>query len=388
MNRDKKNTKKIEHGANLYEISESLGIEKHEIMDFSSNINPYGASRKAKEALIKNIDAVSVYPDPHYKGLKKAISEYCGVREESIILGSGATELIGALIKSVQPKKALLLTPAYSEYERELKKIGCRIDEFPYEKEKNFQINMDELIEKIKSREKNKNKSTDKQEYDLIVICNPNNPTGTSLTRDELEKILENYRGVLMVDETYIEFTEMEKYSGTPLIEKYPNLFLIRGTSKFFSTPGIRLGYGLVSHGELHDKITHHSNLWNINIFAAIMGEVMFSDREYIDRCRELILKEREYLLKSLATIEGIKVYNSTSNFILCEILEKNMNRNIAKDAEMLRAELLKYNMVIRDASKFSGLNKNFFRICILKSEENQKLIKKLKKIMSIECID
>lgn len=357
--------KKVEHGANLYEISEMLGLKKGKILDFSSNINPYGASEKGKEAIIKNIDAVSIYPDPDYVGLKKAIGSYCGAKEESIILGSGATELIGALIKSVNPKKTLLLSPAYSEYERELKKIGSHIQEFSYEKEKNFQIDMDELLEKIKE-----------VDYDLIIICNPNNPTGISLDKGKLEMILKNFSGVLMIDETYIEFTELEKYSGAPLVEKYPNLFLIRGTSKFFATPGIRLGYALVSPGELKEKISHCSNLWNINILAAIMGEAMFKDREYIERCRDLILKEREYLHTALSEIDGIKVYRSTSNFILCEILKEGVT------AQALREQLLKYNMVIRDASKFSGLNEKFFRVCILKAEVNRKLVEILKKIL------
>lgn len=179
-----------------------------------------------------------------------------------------------------------------------------------------------------------------------------------------------------MIDETYIEFTELEKYSGAPLVEKYPNLFLIRGTSKFFATPGIRLGYALVSPGELKEKISHCSNLWNINILAAIMGEAMFKDREYIERCRDLILKEREYLHTALSEIDGIKVYRSTSNFILCEILKEGVT------AQALREQLLKYNMVIRDASKFSGLNEKFFRVCILKAEVNRKLVEILKKIL------
>lgn len=356
--------KKVEHGANLYEISEMLGVKKGEILDFSSNINPYGASEKGKEAIIKNIDAVSIYPDPDYVGLKKAIGSYCGVKEESIILGSGATELIGALIKSVNPKKTLLLSPAYSEYERELKKIGCHIHEFPYKKEINFQIDIDELLAKIKDAD-----------YDLIIICNPNNPTGISLDKGKLEMILKNFSGVLMIDETYIEFTELEKYSGTPLVEKYPNLFLIRGTSKFFATPGIRLGYALVAQGELREKVIFYSSLWNINIFAAIMGETMFGDREYIESCRDKILKEREYLQEALSSLKNIKVYKSTSNFILCQITGGDLK------AENLREILLKEGMVIRDASKFSGLDKMFFRVCILKNEENRKLINKLEKI-------
>ncbi|MGL4404001.1 MAG: aminotransferase class I/II-fold pyridoxal phosphate-dependent enzyme, partial [Fusobacteriaceae bacterium] len=165
------------------------------------------------------------------------------------------------------------------------------------------------------------------------------------------------------------------KYSGAPLVEKYPNLFLIRGTSKFFATPGIRLGYALVAQGELREKVEAHSNLWNINIFAVLMGEEMFNDREYIKVCRNKILKEREYLQEALNSLEGIKVYASTSNFILCQILKENFNSG------NLREICLRDGMVIRDASKFSGLNEKFFRVCLLKSEDNKKLVNKLGEI-------
>ncbi|MGL4980884.1 MAG: pyridoxal phosphate-dependent aminotransferase [Fusobacteriaceae bacterium] len=356
--------KKIEHGANLYEISKNLGLQKQEILDFSSNINPFGASQKGKEAIIKNIDSVSIYPDPEYIELKKSISEYSGVKKENIILGSGATELISALIKSVNPKKTLLLSPAYSEYERELKKIECHIHEFYYKKENDFQIDLDELLKKIKE-----------SDYDLIIICNPNNPTGFSLSADNIKKILEIFTGILMIDETYIEFTEIEKYSASSLVEKYSNLFVIRGTSKFFGTPGIRLGYAFLGEGKLREKITSYSNLWNINIFATIMGEAMFRDLDYISECRKKILEEKRYLEESLDSFQNIKAYKSSSNFILCQILDKNLK------ASYLRDILLEEGIVIRDASHFTGLNDKFFRICILNNKDNIKLVKNLEKI-------
>ena len=107
-----------------------------------------------------------------------------------------------------------------------------------------------------------------------------------------------------MVDETYIEFTDIAIYSSTPLVDNYKNLFVIRGTSKFFSTPGIRLGYGLISNEHYKNKINSNLDLWNINIFASTMGEIMFTDNEFIENTLILILNERDYLSNELINLK------------------------------------------------------------------------------------
>lgn len=358
---------KIEHGANLYELSDELGIGKNEILDFSSNINPYGASQKAKLNVIENIDMVSIYPDPDYKMLKSSISQYCNIDEKNIVLGSGATELISAFIKAVNPKKTLLLSPAYSEYERELLRIGCEVLKVYYEKEKSFKIDIERLIERLKD-----------EKPELLIVCNPNNPTGTSLEKNEIEKILNSYPGAIMVDETYIEFTDIDFYSAVELTEKYENIFVIRGTSKFFSTPGIRLGYGVIGAGELEKKLLKSSNLWNINIFATLMGEVMFRDCDYINKTKIDMKKAMEKLKSDLKMFKQLKIYDTTSNFMLCEILDGKIT------APELRSSLMREGIIIRDASKFPGLNEKFFRVCVLKDDENQRLIKALKKYLNL----
>lgn len=355
---------KINHGANLYDLSSQYGFSKEDFMDFSSNINPFGSSKLAKEYIVNNIDKVSVYPDPEYLELKSSISNYCKCLIDNILLGSGATELISSFIKTINPKKSLLLSPAYSEYEKELSKIGCIITKYFSKKEDDFTINIDTLIETI-----------NKDNYELIVICNPNNPTGFTFTKDEIEKILNNTNSFVMVDETYIEFTNMSIYSSTSLVDKYKNLFVIRGTSKFFSTPGIRLGYGLISNNKIKHEMISHLDLWNINIFASMMGEVMFNDSKFIENTYSLMLKERDYLINELKNFTDLKIYNSQGNFILCEIKSKSFT------AKEVRENLIHKRIIIRDCSSFDGLNEYFFRVCILKPEENKLLIDNLKKI-------
>lgn len=352
---------KVNHGANLYDLSSQYGFSKEDIMDFSSNINPFGSSKLAKEYIVNNIDKVSVYPDPEYLELKTSISNYCNCSIDNILLGSGATELISSFIKTINPKKALILSPAYSEYEKELSKIKCNITKYFSKKEYNFTINIDNLIEII-----------NKNNYELIIICNPNNPTGFTFSKNEIEKILNNTNSFVMVDETYIEFTNTSIYSSTSLVDKYDNLFVIRGTSKFFSTPGIRLGYGLISNYKVMYEMNSNLDLWNINIFASMMGEVMFNDNKFIENTYSLMTKERDYLVNELSKFTDLKIYDSQGNFILCEIKSKSIT------AKEVREKLIHKRIIIRDCVSFDGLDEYFFRVCILKPEENKLLIDNL----------
>lgn len=354
----------VNHGANLYSLSDKYGFSKEELMDFSSNINPFGTSKLAKNYIIDNIDMVSMYPDPNYSDLKKSISSYCNCFENNIILGSGATELISSFIKALNPKNALLLSPAYSEYESELSKINCNITKYYARYENDFDICTSDLIDTLKEKD-----------YDLVVICNPNNPTGFTFSSNEIENLLKSTSAFIMVDETYIEFTDTNIYSCTSLVDRYDNLFVIRGTSKFFSTPGIRLGYGLIGNENIKNKILSQLDLWNVNIIAAAMGQIMFTDTEFINQSKEIMLKERDYLNLELNKINNLKIYNSQGNFILCQIKSNKIT------ASLLRDKLLEKKIIIRDCSSFDGLDEYFFRICILKPNQNKLLIKSLNEI-------
>ncbi|MGN1031977.1 MAG: pyridoxal phosphate-dependent aminotransferase [Intestinibacter sp.] len=354
----------VNHGANLYDLSSKYGFSKDEFMDLSSDINPFGTSNKAKEYVINNINMVSMYPDPEYVNLKKSISTYCHCLDENIVLGSGATELISSFIKTIKPNKTLLLSPAYSEYENELNKINSEIVKYFSKEENNFIIDVKELVSSI-----------NKGNYDLTIICNPNNPTGFAFSRDEIEYILKNTDCYVMIDETYIEFTETNIYSSTKLVDEYNKLFVIRGTSKFFSTPGIRLGYGLIGDKNVKEAINKNLDLWNINIIASAMGEIMFLDNMFISNTIDAMLRERDYLTKSLSTIDDLTVYPSKGNFILCKINSKKFT------AGELRDKLIPKKIIIRDCNSFDGLSEYYFRVCILKPEENRLLIKNLKDI-------
>lgn len=344
------------HGANLFEIAKELNIDKSEIKDFSSNVNPLGISPLAKKYLVEHPEIISTYPDPHYRELKASIASYAKTGVDKIILGLGATELIKDYIEIISPQNALILNPAYSEYENILKSVGANIFKYNLKKEEDFKFNPEKILEMIKENN-----------IDLFTFPNPNNPTGTALSSEDLRKILDTGINVL-VDECYVEF---ENNSVIPLTDEYKNLFVVRGTSKFFASPGLRLGYGIISDEKIMEQLEDRSYLWSINTVASELGNIMLRDKKYIEKTRDFIKREKEYFYNEMAEISILNAYPSDANFILVEIKD-------CFTAADLRSYLTESFLIIRDCESF-GLGKNFFRFCILDEESNRNLIKKIK---------
>lgn len=355
------------HGGDLDAIEKKYGIPKNEIIDFSGNINPMGFPQSVKNELIKNIDIVSTYPDKNYCALRESIARYTGADAADVTVGNGSTELISVFIKSENPKKSVIMAPAYSEYENELKNLGSEIFYFPLEEKEDFKLNLPRLLNALTP------------DIDLLVICNPNNPTGTAITTDEMEKILihcKNNGTSVMVDETYIEFSDiLDQICSIPLTKKYDNLFVIRGIAKFFAAPGLRLGYGITKSAAFHSLIAQNQNPWSVNILASFAGERLFADKDFISRGKELISRERKKALEEISSWKNIKAYPSQSNFILLKLLTDKTN------AAEIFEKLIAQKMLVRDAASFMFLDESYLRFCIMKPEDNKRLLDELKKI-------
>lgn len=362
----KKESMHVLHGGDLDEISRIYGIEKKEIINFSGNVNPLGLPSSVKLAIAKNTDMAVNYPDVSYVALRKAIAQYTGAKSEYVVVGNGSTELISLFIKTVAPKKAVIVSPAYSEYLREVEMSGGRAELFPLMEEEAFMLNTGRL------------KAAITDDTDLLVICNPNNPTGTYITCSQIEDVLihcQKKNTYVMIDETYVEFSDKD-ISAIPLTDKFNNLFVVRGTSKFFACPGLRLGYGICSDERILSFINDYKDPWSVNIFAEIGGQVMFTDREFIDSTIKLISSERKRIFDELIKFENIYVYDTQSNFFLCRILKEDIT------STQIFEELIKDKILIRDASDFPYLGNRYLRFCILDKKSNTLLLNSLKKCL------
>jgi threonine-phosphate decarboxylase len=364
---DKENNRVI-HGGDLDIISRLYNIPKEEIISFSGNVNPLGVPNSVKEELRKCAELIGAYPDVDYVELKGAIAEYTGIDSKYILVGNGSTELITAFIKAAQAKRAVIVEPAYSEYKKALELTGSELISFPLKENEDFRLNVDRLIAAIDGG------------VDLLVMCNPNNPTGTGVSKADMKLILRHClttHTFVMVDETYVEFASREaNISAMSLVPEYANLGVIRSTSKFFGCAGLRLGYAATSDKELAEYIAAHKDPWSVNIFAERCGIVMFKDKTFIEQSIDNTAKERARVKSELDKIKALKVYDTQSSFFLLRIMSEDIT------SHEVFTELIKSGLMIRDAADFPYLDSHYIRICLQSSQYNDTLIDKLKEIL------
>ena len=356
------------HGSDLEQIERIYNIKKTEIISFSANVNPLGISYQLKQTLSAQLDAITHYPDRDYKVLRQCIATYADTQIDNVIVGNGSTELISLFIQTKQPKKALVLGPTYSEYEREIALGGGTTKYYPLKPENNFALDVATFCHSLKDS------------VDLLVLCNPNNPTSTALTTKELRLILDTcmQHGIfVMIDETYVEFAEdIAKITAIPLANYYNNLIILRGTSKFFAAPGLRLGYAITGNTDLAKAINLRKNPWSINSLAEIAGRLMLTDHDYITKTRQLISKERHRLIDELSTWDNVRVYPPQANFILLQILKDDVS------AEDLFEHCIRQGLMIRNCSTFPFLDNSYVRFCIMNPEQNNQLLNAFREIL------
>lgn len=349
------------HGSDLEKIEEYYHIPKEEIICFSANVNPLGLSKKVKKELASNLDVITRYPDRNYTSLREAIGNYCDASPAHIVVGNGSTELISLLISQRAPKKALLLGPTYSEYNRELSLINASTETYLLREEDDFLLNADDFL------------SACTEDIDLVIICNPNNPTSSAIQTGDMERIIRKCKKrniFVMIDETYVEFAPcIEEITAIPLTKRYDNLMVIRGVSKFYAAPGLRFGYGITSSEAFLKSLHQHQNPWSLNSVGAYTGELMLKDTDYFRETRALILSERERMFARLSHMDGYKPYAAYGNFILVRILKEGLTSFDVFEAA------IKNRLMIRDCSSFESLTGEYIRFCIMNPEDNDRLL-------------
>lgn len=349
----------IEHGGDIYTEGKFKGIE---LIDFSSNINFLGVPKSFTNNLIKALEDIICYPDLKYREAKQNISQYLkeGIREENIILGNGAAEIINLAIRALD--KPCIVVPSFSEYETTAKAYGKEIV-FSYLNE-DFSYNYDDIMERLK-------------ECDGLVIGNPNNPNGGIINKDSFQQIIyycEENKKKIIIDEAFIEFVEEENQSYVDKCSSFKCLFIIRAFTKFFAMPGIRLGYGVCSDIDFIESLSKLQIPWNINTFAEVAIKTVLKDEEYINTSKAMYNIERQYLIQELKRFNFIdNIYKSHGNFILLRL------KNIT--GEDMFNFCLSRGVLIRRCRNFRGLDDRFIRLAIKSRENNQKLLNIFKEL-------
>lgn len=349
------------HGSDIEKICEVYHLNQKDIVKFGANVNPLGLSENVKKQLASHLNILSSYPDRDYTTLRNTISEYCNVPAEFILPGNGSSELIALLIQERNPKHTLILGPTYSEYSRELSFSGSTQEYYHLREKDNFVLNVDDLCHTLEGK------------YDFLIICNPNNPTSSAITRENLRKLLTfcaEKNIFVMIDETYVEFApDISEITSVTLTKEFTNLMVLRGVSKFYAAPGMRLGYGITGNLDFLKKMKEKQVPWSLNSLGALAGELMLQDKDYIHRTRELILSERTRLLQALEEIPTYKTYPAYANFILLKIQKPDLTSYDVFDT------CIRQGLMIRDCSSFECLDGEYIRFCIMNPEDNTRLL-------------
>lgn len=355
------------HGGNIYKEAEKHGVAPSDILDFSANINPLGIPPGLKAHLSNCLEKCTNYPDPDSTLLKMQLSKQLGLDKANICVGNGAVDIIYLFFKALKIERLVVPAPCFVEYERAADFYGIDVMFFERLEREGFKIDFDAFTSFII-----------KEKPDAILICNPNNPTSTLESAEDIVYLTEKCLGLginVIIDEVFIELTKNPKENSVARhVAKYSNLFVIRAFTKSFAIPGIRLGYCLASR-ENTDSLNAMQPSWPINTLASEAGMVFDSDREYIRATNEWINIEPQYLYTELSKLTELEAYPPSTNFILCRILAAGWN------SERLKEALIKKNILIRNAGNFKYLDNRYFRIAVKDREKNDLLIKALREI-------
>lgn len=355
------------HGSDLEVIAKRYHMEQDSIIPYASNVNPLGISPMARQALLDNIDAIKAYPDRDYISLRTSISNYCGADPDQLILGNGTSDLIRLTLETLAPKKTLIVGPTYSEYGRAAKLAGSEIETYMLKNLDDFEMDIDMFLKTLN------------ESIELLVICNPNNPTSKVLTREQMDIILSRCLELnifVMVDETYVEFVkDVHLISSIILTKKYDNLIILRSVSKFFAAPGIRLGYAITNNKDFLEATSNGKIPWNINTYASIAG-VMFEDEHYINLTKSLIQTERNLIFSALSSRKTIKVFKPEANFVLIKLLKEEQTASEVFDY------CIEKGFMIRDCTDYAGLGEKYIRFCFMKPEQNDNIVNTILEIV------
>ncbi|WP_251966404.1 histidinol-phosphate transaminase [Parabacteroides sp. AD58] len=295
------------------------------------------------------------YPDPMQWRLKEKVAEIKGVPKECILLGNGSDEPIDLILRAFcEPGKECMLTvdPTYGMYQvaAEINNVTCRKVKLTSD----FQIDMPAFLSQIDDTVK------------AIYLCSPNNPTGNSLNRKDIYQILDTFKGIVVVDEAYIDFSSLPSY--TKDLSKYPNLVVFQTLSKAWGAAGIRLGMAFASP-EIISVLNKIKYPYNVNQLTQEKALEILNNQETMKSQLTLILSERTRLQQELTAIPCVrKIYPTDANFILVDV----------GDADTVYQKLVDQGIIVRNRNKVV-LCAGCLRITVGTEEENTALLNALK---------
>jgi histidinol-phosphate aminotransferase len=346
-------------GKPIDEVKRELGLD--DIIKLASNENPLGPSPLAVQAIRQMVDQLHLYPDSNCFYLKEKLASVNNIENSGVIVGNGSDELLKLISECFLNKDDEILfgQPSFSEYEFTALIMGAKCIAVPLN---DFTHDLDAMLAAITPKTK------------LLYICNPNNPTGTTVNGSEIAKFMQKVPDNVLVifDEAYCEYVENEEFtSGLKYVQEGRNVIVLRTFSKIYGLAALRIGYGLTTP-ELAGAIERVMEPFNVNSVAQIGALAALEDLPHVKRSQELNAQGKKYLYEQFENL-GFKYVPTEANFIFVDI---------KKNCKEVFAALLKEGVIVRTGDIFGY--PNFIRVTIGTPEENERFIKSLTKVLEV----
>lgn len=341
---------RFEHGGDTYGLGD--------VIDFSASLNPLGMPVQIMRALKVATNTFTAYPDPQCRDMVAALAAYEDVPADQIVATAGSTDAFNRIASTLAPHKALVCTPCYSGYEQALRQTHTRVVHLSLVAREDFDLT-ERIIDYIEP------------DIDAVFLCSPNNPTGRTIPRELLCKVLraaDRWGTWVVLDECYLDFTP--EHTAVSLLDRYPRLIVVKSFTKTHAMAGIRVGWCVCGTADVARRLREAGMPWIVSTPSQVAALAALDVPGYLDLTREYVADERARLESALAEL-GMFVIPSQANFILFQ------------SPRALYEPLLERGILIRRCENFRGLDATWFRVAVRTTDENKKLIRALKEVMA-----
>jgi threonine-phosphate decarboxylase len=356
------------HGGQLHAIAARFSVPVTGLLDFSASIVPGGPSPRVMQAIanaLRNPEELRAYPDLDSQALRASLASYANVPASNVVVGNGMVPLLSATLRAMGAQRCMLPVPAFGEYRRTLEREGVAVEQWPLSEAVGFQPNLQHLIACCAERE-----------CDALLLTNPHNPTGAVLPATEMSAAVQRaqrYGIRILLDEAFIDFVPQESVSAH--VPELSNLIVFRSITKFFAIAGLRIAY-MITPKHLVAGVKELLAPWPISTLAAVGAVAAIEDKAWIADTLARNRRERENLATQLAAL-GLMVYPAGANFLFLRLGEDHTNRNVWERL------ILDHGVVVRICATFETLDETYFRVAVLGSDDNQRLIHALDAVLN-----
>ena len=322
-----------------------------------------GIPQPVRQAYLEAADDLVHYPDPEAGELRQALAAQARIPAEWIICGNGCGDLIFSLAAAKKPKRAIVPAPTFAEYEQALTWAGCEVLHLPLVRAEGFRLKAAALVALIEDE-------NTRQPVDMLFLCNPNNPTGLALGKEEMRQVAAACKtaGIfLVVDECFGEFLEdWQEHTMQEELTGNRDLMILKAFTKTYALAGLRLGYAFCSDEKLLAEMVYGRQPWSVSLPAQRAGLAALSVHGFLAATRRFLKAERTWLRQELIKL-GYPVYPSEANYLFFE--------NPDEDRRSLFEWCKDRGILIRDCSNYCGLRKGDYRISVRTRSENEVLL-------------